>query len=592
MSTLNISNAKTTIESGTKHRRKIPFTPLAILLVIIHFVFLLFYFEPAISTPDAQGYFTQAKLIAREGKTYLEPESILQYIGPHWLHRSDNLYFTTFSPGFPTILAVVYKIFGPKASLLVSPLMSSLSLLGLFLLCRLWIGKGWALLALSLMAVNPFANQHALFGDSHTAVVFFLIWALFFLARWVKSNSVLWAFGTGLFVGIIPTIRYPEVLFFFAIAIFVLFHLKGNKIYWRSIVAGAIGAAIPIGALCIRNQMAFGAFWRTGYGLSNEPTHFGLNYLMGYSLSYLKMLLSEGCGLMFILGIIGIAVLCARKNTWKEGVLFILLVAPITLLYMSYFWKLDPQSMRFLLPTFYVYTIAGVWLMRMVIGNRWSLAWTASAVILLITFLWGLPQSFRPLQRLKEHNAVLSKVTGVIEKHVEPGNILIANEGINQNLDFIGYWRLVDASILKFAGHKPSRKFPPNQGISPQKAFRNIETRLKYADLTGKELFNAFSSDVWRWAAKRHKVYIIANEEQILMYKAQLSKYDELVTIEKIELPEVRPDNFDMSGGFRPPRGRTQELIEPRGPMGPNRIFDILLNGKPLFLVEWTHKFL
>ncbi|OYD15135.1 hypothetical protein CH333_06475 [candidate division WOR-3 bacterium JGI_Cruoil_03_44_89] len=69
--------------------------------------------------------------------------------------------------------------------------------------------------------------------------------------------------------------------------------------------------------------------------------------------------------------------------------------------------------------------------MRMVTGNHWSLAWAASAVILLITFWWGLPQSLRPLQHLKEHNAVLSKVTGVIEKRVEPGNILIANEGIN-----------------------------------------------------------------------------------------------------------------------------------------------------------------
>ncbi len=151
---------------------------------------------------------------------------------------------------------------------------------------------------------------------------------------------------------------------------------------------------------------------------------------------------------------------------------------------------------------------------------------------------------------------------------------------------------MVDASILKFAGHKPSRKFPPNQDIPPQKAFRNIEARLKYVDLTGEKLFNTFSSDVWRWAAKRHKVYIIANEEQILIYEAQLSKYDELVTIEKIELPEARPDNFDMPGGFRPPRGRTEELMEPRGPMGANQIFDILLNGKPLFLVEWTREFL
>ncbi|MCK4256434.1 hypothetical protein KAX35_06075, partial [candidate division WOR-3 bacterium] len=186
MSTLNISNVEITIESGTQYRRKIPFTLLALLLILVHFVFLLIFFEPAISTPDAQGYFAQARLIARQGKTYLEPESILQYIGPHWLYKGDNHYFTTFPPGFPAILAVVYKIFGPKAALLVNPLMFSLSLLGLFLLCRLWVGKGWALLAVALMAVNHFANEHALFGDSHTAIIFFLIWALFFLALWAK----------------------------------------------------------------------------------------------------------------------------------------------------------------------------------------------------------------------------------------------------------------------------------------------------------------------------------------------------------------------------------------------------------------------
>jgi len=163
MNTLNIPGSEDTVINGIQHRRKIPFTLLVFLLSIIHFVFLLAHFEPAISTPDAQGYFAQAKLIAKEGKTYLEPESILQYIGPHWLHTSENRYFTTFPPGFPAILAVIYEIFGPKATLLVNPLMVSLSLLGLFLVCRLWIGEGWALLAAALMAVNPFANEHALF---------------------------------------------------------------------------------------------------------------------------------------------------------------------------------------------------------------------------------------------------------------------------------------------------------------------------------------------------------------------------------------------------------------------------------------------
>jgi len=374
MNTLNIPGSEDTVINGIQHRRKIPFTLFAILFVVIHFVFLLAYFEPTISTPDAQGYFAQAKLIAKEGKTYLKPESILQYIGPHWLHTSENRYFTTFPPGFPAILAVIYKVFGPKATLVVNPLMASLSLLGLFLVCRLWIGKGWALLAAALMAVNPFANEHALFGDSHTSVIFFLIWALFFLAQWIKTDSPWWAVSTGLFVGIIPTIRYSEVLFCLAFGIFALFHLQRDKISWRSLVAGVIGAAIPIGALCIRNQTAFGAFWKTGYGLSNGLAHFGWNYFTSYALTYLQMLTIEGCFLIFGLGLIGIIILCTRRNTWKQGALFVMLVVPITLLYMSYCWKPDPQSMRFLMPTFYIYTIAGVWLLKLITRNHYRLA--------------------------------------------------------------------------------------------------------------------------------------------------------------------------------------------------------------------------
>lgn len=572
------------------YKGKIPFILLAVLLSVGHFVFLMIYFEPSISTPDAQGYFAQAKLIAKEGKTYLEPESIIQYIGPHWHHSGDNHYFTTFPPGFPAILAIVYKIFGPKASLLVNPLMASLSLLGLFLLCRVWIGKGWGLLALGLMAVNPFANEHALFGDSHTAVVFFLIWALLFLSQWTKTDSAWWAFATGFFVGIIPTIRYPELLFCLAFGIFLLFHRKSGKISRHSLLAGVIGAAVPIGALCIRNSMAFGAFWRTGYGLSNGSAHFGWNYFTNHSLIYLQKLIFEGGGLIFILGVIGIVFLFASRDMHTQGVLFAMLVVPITLLYMSYYWKPDPQSMRFLLPTFYVYTIAGIWLLRMVTNNRYCLSLAGSVVLLLITIVWGLPQSLLLMQHQKDHNAVLVEITGMIEEHVEPGSIIITNEGIDQHLDFIGYWRLIDISILNYPEAKPMGRFAPGQDIPGRKAIRDVEARLKYADLRGEELFRAFLQDAWQWATEKHKVYFLAREKQVLRCEVQLSQGDELVMIEEIKLPEAKRDNLGLLGGFRPPTKQVKKSMGPRGPMGPNQIFDFALNGEPLFLVEWTRK--
>ncbi|HUT64473.1 MAG TPA: glycosyltransferase family 39 protein, partial [Anaerolineae bacterium] len=445
----NIQNSGETEKADIQKREKDYTLTIAVLLVIIHFVFHMAYFEPAISTPDANGYFVQAKLIAKEHRTYFKTESIIQYVGDHWHKTGNNGYFSEYPPGFPAILAVVFWIFGPEATLLVNPLMASVSLFALFLTCRVWIGRWWGLLAAALMAFNPIANQHALVADSHTATLFFLIWALYFIARWNNTHSLWWSFGTGLFLGIIPTIRYPEVLFTIAFGLFLMLNLRGDRTVWRSLIAGVIGFALPFGTLCIRNHLAFGAFWKTGYSLLNRPIGFGWNYFITHSIHYLQELQSEGCGLMFGLGLIGIAALCARRDTWKRSIFWAVLILPITLLYMAYFWPPDHASMRFLLPTFPVYTIASVWLLQMLSENQRKAAYVGSAVLLFFMISWGLPLSIQPMKNLKSTNAALVQVTRALKNHAEPGSIVIANKHILQHIDFVGYWHLADELVYR-----------------------------------------------------------------------------------------------------------------------------------------------
>jgi 4-amino-4-deoxy-L-arabinose transferase-like glycosyltransferase len=162
------------------------FAPI-VMLVAVHFLFLALFFGPAISTPDANGYMAQARLIAREGRTDIVVESPAQYVGDHWIAVAEGRYYGQYPPGMPAMLAVVFRPFGWYPTLWVIPVMGSLSLLGLYLVVREWVGAGWALVAAALMAVNPFANQHALGADSHTAVCFFLIWALYGLICWERS---------------------------------------------------------------------------------------------------------------------------------------------------------------------------------------------------------------------------------------------------------------------------------------------------------------------------------------------------------------------------------------------------------------------
>jgi hypothetical protein len=69
-------------------------------LIFGHFIFLMLHFEPAISTPDANGYFAQTRLIADQGRTWFEPESPLQYVGVHRLNTEGYRYFSRYPPAF------------------------------------------------------------------------------------------------------------------------------------------------------------------------------------------------------------------------------------------------------------------------------------------------------------------------------------------------------------------------------------------------------------------------------------------------------------------------------------------------------------
>ena len=586
---------------GNNDRHRNPVVIAGLALVAAHFAFLTCFFAPAISTPDANSYFGQAKLIATTGRTCVEPESPLQYVGVHWNHVGGNRYYCTHAPGLSLLMAPVYKILGPGPTVAMNPIFASLSLLGLFLLCRMWVGQWWALLAVALMAVNPFANEHAHFGDAHSAVCFFLVWGLFLTAKWVQQRSVWQAFAAGAFFGIISTIRYADVFYLPAAAVFVLLHMRRDRKSWTGLLAGVTGLAIPLGWLCIRSQLAFGAFWRTGYSQAlGAGRIFAFGYFLEYALPHLKMLLSDGCGVVLTLGVVGISTLCGRKETWKRGAFLALLVVPVLVVYMSYFWGPDRQSMRYLLPTFYVYTIAAVWLLRELSRVHRASALAGSLVILAITIFWGLPPSVMSIAHLRQLNGALSKVTSVVQKSIEPGSILVANEGLNQHLDFVGRWRLVDAGMLRFFG--PERGKPrnldtpePGRGALDERRARiglvrgpkNIKAAERYGPLRQEELFGAFSRDIWDWAGSARKVYLLAKEQQIREFQRELPLGDELVRLERIELGGEHRREAAKPGRSRPGPPMPDEMGEPASPFGPLRILDFTVDGRPLFVVEW-----
>ena len=307
-------------------------------LILAHFAFLMAYFEPAVINIDAAGYFSQARLIATEGRTWFVPESELQHIGIHWLKTEGGRYYCRYPFGLSLLQAIPFWLLGPTAAMLLNPLLASLTLLGFFLLCRWWVDDTWALYATGVMAINPVIDSRALIADSHTATAFMLVWGGYLLVRWSRSRSVGLAFLLGLVWGYIPTIRYAETIYGIGIAIFLLLHDPRDRQVRMGCIAAVAGAAIPLVALLTHNLVAFGGMLQTGYSLTKEQTGFGGTYFMRGVVPYIQGLHSEGVGLFFPLGIAGITAFCMDRGNRRAGALLAGLIVPVTVLYMSFYY--------------------------------------------------------------------------------------------------------------------------------------------------------------------------------------------------------------------------------------------------------------
>lgn len=539
-------------------------------LAVLHFAWLASYHAPAISTPDANSYFAQARWIAREGKTSFALESPAQFIGPHWNPGPNGRYYCTHPPGFGFLLAVPYTLLGYRVATWVNLVLASMSLIAVFLLCRRWTGPYWALLAATLVTLNPVVNEHALFGDSHVAVQFLLLAAIVCLLRLTKGGLIIWSATSGLLIGAIPALRYPELLYLPALGLFIVLMARSGWVTRRSVVVFALGTALPLGALLVRNQITYGGFWRTGYLATGEQVAFSVAALVQHAPVYLLQLVASGAGLMFPLGVAGIVALLRHRETRREGLLLAGLIAPVTLLYMAWYWRPDPQSMRFLIPTFPLYTLAGIWMLSRLIQDR-RVAVGVSVVILVVMAAWGVPASHMAMRHLERDNGVLADITAKLEQRVPPGSVVIAGVGVQQHLDFVGLWKLANANLVN-APSKIAAQGGPGELVSE---------RHQLLELPSEARWEAFVNAVWEWAGDTDRVFLLAKPADRLEWERWIQAGCHLVQLDSIKLSRghtprrARPD--------RRPRSDALPLPDP------DAVFDLKLDGQPLLLLELEH---
>ncbi len=513
-------------------------------LLVAYLGFCAAHFAPAISCADANGYWAQGTRLAHTGQTWFVPTSDIQYIGAHWLVTEEGRYYSRYPAGLPVAIALATRVLGYRASVLLNPLFSVLALIGTYFLARRLAGPRWALLAPLFLALNPTFCRHALQNDSHMAVVCLLAGGLALLVAWSETGSLWRLFLGAVLLGAIPTVRYPEALYALGIGTFLIWRSLSLRRPWLHILVGGLGALLPLLPLMIHNQFAFGAFWNTAYSLTNEQTGFGWSYFRQHAIQYLDAIQGDGLGVLFALGLAGIGALCAYRKRRPEGFLLLLLVVPSTLLYMAYYWAprmMTAGTMRFLLPTFVCYAVAGAWLLSQLAVRvpQGTLA-TGTSLLVAIYAVWGGFNLVADTRRDVAQRRALALVTASLEEHAEEGSVVLANQQLLQQLDFVGKWRLAEPGDLSGRPQRGRRGPQANSDSaapSPMQAEKQRIQEERYAGLTPFARLLRTSQELKTWA-DGHPIYLIGEPEEVQRFEESMVGGNRFQEVARIALPE------------------------------------------------------
>lgn len=489
---------------------------------MLHFLWLIAHLAPAIMSPDANGYVAQGRLLAEEGRTSFSPTSPAQYVGMHWLETTDGVFHSRYPAGLPLLFAAAWKIGGLDAALFINPLLASATLLFVFLLGRRLMRESFAAIAAAVMATIPVVNQHALDADAHVAAMFFLTGGVWALLRFADTRAAHLGLLAGVMLGMIPTVRYPEAIIGLTVAAWLLWRVRPWAQTWPAVV----GAALPIGVLCLHNASAYGAFWRTGYALTNEQTGFGLGYFAAHFLPYLQALGGQGLSLFFAFGTAGLAALAIGAGRRSEGLLFTGIVLPLVLLYMAYYFGGGPGAaggnLRFLIPTFPFFAIAGAWLLAQMAVHLGRAGQAAVVVVIAIQGAIGIGTTVQTLTRAKSSLKAAAGMRALAEKEIPAGSVIILDRQLAESLDAVGGWKLVEESLL---GGGPGAGFgrggpgpggrggafrpmggelpgggPDPDAPNPMQRGKNRAQQERYTGLGGEERRERVWADVVKWA--------------------------------------------------------------------------------------------
>lgn len=413
------------------------------------------FWSPAHSGIDQNGYLVGGKMIAAHFSTGFKPTDPFQFVGGMWILADNGWYYPKYPIGLPLLNAIALWLdpdigdpHGRRWVMMISPICTALSLLGMFLLVRLIAGSFFAILGMILLATSMTTLAIANSPWSHTPALCFVTWGMYLLLRWWQTGSIWCGIPAGFLLGYAVTIRYTEGLLILPIMLvcFSMIRIKQPGAWLRA-TTPALAWLVPVLVLVTFNKLAMGTW--TGYDSTNESTGFTLDNFRAKWEFMVQQIYDYG--LFFIVPLAVLGMVSLYRASWKAGLFLTLWIVPGIAIYTAYYWGMGRMGgagvgyLRFFLTLFPAMIAAACWCMsfRAVGSDRRSVAVPIGCgVIVTIAAAVGLRNALPSLSREHAVNTNLAYTTDEIARAIPRGSVIIADRaggGINQLLNFLQF---------------------------------------------------------------------------------------------------------------------------------------------------------
>ena len=508
-------------------------------LLTTYTIFINYYFVPVTGGTDSNGYHICAKMIASQGQFHQKPIDDFQFIGNMWVVNERNEFYPKYPPLYPALAAGAISLFGNHAGFFICPVFAIIAVFGMFFLCRFFMPDKLALAGSFLLATSPIFNHFALSKVSHGPSMGFLIWGFVFffaaVSRRKLKAGIIYAVLAGLILGYAEGIRYTNIIMLLPPALYGILFLRKKRLW--ILFAFACGVAVPYLFLCWFHWNAFGNPLTTGYSLTNEQSGFAFRYFLINVRLYIPALISEGTGLVTILGVIGLVMLFYRNK--KKAFVFLAWIIPLLLLYMFYYWAPTSRSssfLRFVLPIFvpiFILALSALW--QLTRNFPKSKQWVIIILLLAIHGIWGICASLQDSEKYYIQQKSQAKTVAFAIKNIPPGSVIFSDYGSLNSLDFEKRWILYSSSIIDQKHLKKRLKRSLENSINGLQKQRAELLNKKLLDVPRKKFHASIMALIKDHLKHEREIYILSSSGSINSFMVRYQRYLETADKAKLE---------------------------------------------------------